>query len=169
MTLLEIRILGDPILRKRAEEIEEIDDDLRSLAEQMFETMYAADGIGLAGPQIGVSKRIFVMDIRDPELNPRAVINPVITERAGRDTEEEGCLSVPGVSEIVERATRIVMEGKDVDGKPVRIEAEDLLARCIQHEVDHLDGILFLDRISPLKRRMLIKKFRRLQEEDARG
>ena len=169
MTVLEIRILGNPVLRKRAKEIDEIDDDLRALAEQMFETMYAADGVGLAGPQVGVSKRIFVMDIRDPEVSPRAIVNPVVVERAGLDSAEEGCLSVPGVSEIVERAARVVMEGLDIDGNEVRIEAADLLARCIQHEIDHLDGILFLDRVSPLKRKMLVKKFRRLQEEDAQG
>lgn len=167
--MLEIRTLGDPVLRKRAEEVPEIDDDLRRLVDEMFETMYAAEGIGLAAPQVGISKRVFVMDIRDPEVEPRAVIDPVIVESSGSDRGDEGCLSVPGISDLVERAADLVMDGRDLDGHPIRIEASGLLARCIQHEIDHLDGILFIDRLSPMKRKILLKKYEKLQRESARS
>jgi peptide deformylase len=167
--VLEIRIFGDPVLRRRAEEVEEIDDDLRALVERMFETMYAADGVGLAGPQVGVSKRVFVMDVRDDEVGAQAVINPVIVEASGSDRDEEGCLSVPGLSESVERARHVTMEARDPEGEAIRIEAEGLLARCIQHEIDHLDGLLFLDRVSPLKRKMLVRKWEKLQRENDTG
>jgi peptide deformylase len=144
-----------------------MDGDIRQLVEDMFEVMYAAEGIGLAAPQVGVSKRLFVMDIREPEAEPRAVINPVIVERSSSERGEEGCLSLPGLFGVVERPARIVMEGLDIDGNPIRIEASDMLARCIQHEVDHIDGILFIDRLSPIKRRMLLSKWKKLQREAA--
>lgn len=147
--------------------MQHIDGEIRRLVEDMFETMYAAEGIGLAAPQVGVSKRLFVMDIRDPEAEPRAVINPVIVERSGSERSDEGCLSVPGVYGVVERPTRIVMEGLDLDGKPIRIDASGLLARCIQHEMDHVDGTLYIDRLSPIKRKMLLSKFKKLQREAA--
>jgi peptide deformylase len=134
----------------------------------MFETMYAAEGVGLAGPQVGVSKRLFVMDIRDPEVEPQAVVNPVIVERSGSERSEEGCLSLPGLWGVVERSAQVVMEGLDPDGEPIRIEGSALLARCIQHEIDHLDGILYIDRLSPIKRKMLLGKWKKLQREAAR-
>jgi len=133
----------------------------------MFETMYAAEGIGLAAPQVGVSKRLFVMDIRDPEAEPQAVVNPVIVEHSGSERGEEGCLSLPGLYGVVERSAQIVMEGLDPDGKPIRIDASGLLARCIQHEIDHVDGILYIDRLSPIKRKMLLSKWKKLQREAA--
>ncbi len=136
----------------------------------MFETMYAADGIGLAATQVGVLKRLFVMDIREPEVEPCAVVNPVIVESRGSERGEEGCLSLPGLVGVVERPAEIVMAGQDLDGQPIRIEADGMLARCIQHEIDHLDGILFIDRISPLERRMLLDKWKKkLQREEIGG
>jgi peptide deformylase len=166
--MLDVRLLGDPILRQRAEEVEEIDDDLRELAEEMFETMYTEEGIGLAAPQVGVSKRLFVMDIREDGAEPQAVVNPVIVEHSGSERGEEGCLSLPGLIGAVERPARIVVEGLDLDGKPLRIEASELLARCIQHEIDHLDGVLFIDHLSPLKRKMLLGKWKKRQKEESR-
>jgi len=165
---LDIRLLGDPVLRQAGEEVEEFDDDLRQLAENMFETMYSAEGIGLAAPQVGLSMRLFVMDVGDDEVGARAVVNPVIVEREGSEREDEGCLSLPGMFGAVDRAKKIVMEGLDLDGQPIRVEAEDLVARCIQHEIDHVDGVLFIDHLSPIKRRMLLNKWKKQQKEEAR-
>lgn len=142
-------------------------EELRRLVDDMFETMYAAEGIGLAAPQVGVGKRLFVMDVREPDVEPRAVINPVIVERSGKEKSEEGCLSLPGLVGTVERSARVVMEGEDLEGNALRLEAKGLLARCIQHEIDHVDGILFIDRLSPLQRRITLKKWKKLQEEPA--
>jgi len=133
----------------------------------MFETMYAAEGIGLAAPQVGISKRLFVMDVGDGDSGPRAVVNPVIVEREGSEREDEGCLSLPGLFGAVDRAQRIIMEGMDLEGRPIRIEANDLLARCIQHEIDHVDGVLFIDHLSPIKRRMLLNKWKKSRKEAA--
>ncbi|NIN71848.1 MAG: peptide deformylase [Gemmatimonadetes bacterium] len=166
--MLDVRLLGDPILRQRADEVEEIDDELRELAEEMFETMYTEEGIGLAAPQVGVSKRLFVMDIREDEAQPQAVVNPVIIEHSGSERGEEGCLSLPGLIGAVERPAHIVMEGLDLGGRPLRIEASDLLARCIQHEIDHLDGVLFIDHLSPIKRKMLLSKWKKRLKEESR-
>ncbi|MDP2576560.1 MAG: peptide deformylase [Gemmatimonadota bacterium] len=164
---MDVRLLGDPVLRRRGDEITNIDESIRKLAADMLETMYAAEGIGLAAPQVGISLRLFVMEALEPEQEARAVINPVITHKAGTDRDEEGCLSVPGLNALVDRAEEIVMEGLDLEGEPIRIEAAGLLARCIQHEVDHLDGILFIDRVSPLQRKMLLGKWKKLQAEAA--
>jgi peptide deformylase len=161
MSVLKIEMYGSEVLRKPAAEIREIDADLRLLIQDMFATMYDADGIGLAGPQIGVSKRVCVVDLADDEHPPMALINPRVVE-TGKVTEkgEEGCLSIPGIVGAVNRPAEIVVEALDAEGAPLRIEADGLLARCLQHEIDHLDGILFVDRLSPLKREMLIKKYR---------
>ena len=156
------------MLRQPAEHVEEFDDDLRQLAEDMFETMYSAEGIGLAAPQVGILKRLFVMDVGDPEAEARAVVNPRIVEREGSEREDEGCLSLPGMFGPVDRAKKIVLEGEDLDGQPIRVEAEDLVARCIQHEIDHVDGVLFVDHLSPIKRRMLLNKWKKQQKEEAR-
>ncbi|MFW6084527.1 MAG: peptide deformylase [Gemmatimonadota bacterium] len=165
MTVRPLRFLGDPVLRERCEEIREFDDELGRLIDDLFETMYAEDGIGLAAPQVGVPSRVFVYDIRDPEVEPGVLVNPRIVEEEGTVRESEGCLSIPELTEIVERAERIVVEGRDREGEKVRIEADGLLSRCLQHERDHLDGVLFIDRVSPLKRKMLLKKWSRMQEE----
>lgn len=163
--ILEIRTFGDPVLREKCAPVEAIDDDLRQLAEDMQETMYEADGIGLAAPQVGVPVRLFVYDVRDPDIAPGVLVNPDIVESSGKSKDEEGCLSIPGLSEIVERKASILVRGLGLDGEPVEIRAEGLLSRCLQHEADHLDGVLFLDRVSPLKRKMLLAKWRK-QERD---
>ena len=169
MSEREIVLLGDPILREKAAEVEVFDEELQALVRDMFETMVVAEGAGLAAPQIGVGKRIFVADIREERGAPAriAVVNPRIVESSREvDSDAEGCLSIPGVSEVVTRPARVVLEGFDPTGAPIRVEADGLLARVIQHETDHLDGVLFIDRISPLKRSLLLKKYRKLIEED---
>jgi peptide deformylase len=150
--------------REMCREVEAIDDDVRALVDDLLETMYAEDGIGLAAPQIGVPLRVFVYDVRDDELDPGVLVNPRIVEATGKQKEVEGCLSIPGLDEVVERSGQVVVEGLDRDGEPVRIEATGLLSRCLQHENDHLDGVLFIDRVSPLKRRMLLKKWSKTDE-----
>lgn len=168
MAVREIRLLGDPVLRKVAEPVETVDDEVRRLMDDMLETMYDADGVGLAAPQIGESRRVIVIDIRDPDVAPFGLVNPVIVERSEELARgEEGCLSIPGLAEIVERPASVVVEALDRDGNPTRIEAEGLLARALQHEVDHLDGILFFDRVSPLKRNMLLKRWRKIRPDRA--
>ena len=164
MAVLTIRLLGDPVLRQKAEPVTAIDDELRRLMDDMLDTMYAADGVGLAAPQVGIGRRVIVVDIREREVPPFALVNPEIVERSEEVTrDEEGCLSIPGLKDVVERSARVVVEGLDRDGNPRRIEAEGLLARVLQHEVDHLDGILFIDRVSPLKRQMLLKKWEKVK------
>ncbi len=166
MALLGIRIMGDPVLRQKAEPLQAVDDEIRRLIKDMFETMYEADGVGLAAPQVGVSQRIIVVDPHEQDVKPFGLVNPVIVQSTD-DVErgEEGCLSIPGLKDIVERPAAVVVEALDGDGKPVRIEAEGLLARVLQHEVDHLDGVLFIDRVSPLKRKMLLKRWQKVKPE----
>ena len=167
MSQLQIEMLGSPVLRKRAEEVLTIDEELRVLIADMFDTMYAAEGIGLAGPQVAVSKRVVVIDLKDEAASRFALVNPRVVEKGReKDKEEEGCLSIPGVSSQVERATQVTVEALDELGQPLHIEAEGLLARCLQHEIDHLDGVLFIDHLSALKRSMLLKKYRQLQAEE---
>jgi peptide deformylase len=167
MTVLNIEILGADVLRQPGREVAEIDEQLRLLIADMFQTMYDAEGIGLAGPQVGVSRRVIVVDVREEGCEPLALVNPRIVE-SSKETgkSDEGCLSIPGVSAAVERPERVVVEAINGDGHPVHIEADGLLARCLQHEIDHLDGVLFIDRISPLKRNMLLKKWRRSPERE---
>jgi len=168
MAIHEIRILGDPVLRAKAAPVSVIDDDVRRLVDEMLATMYAADGIGLAAPQIGVGHRIIVIDVREEDMPPFGLINPTIVESSEEtERDEEGCLSIPNLRDVVERPARVVAEGLDPFGMPRRIEADGLLARALQHEVDHLDGILFFDRLSPLKRKMLLAKWERQQRERA--
>ncbi len=168
MSVREIRIFGDPALREQCRAVDVVDEEIHALVDDLTETMYAADGIGLAAPQIGVPLRVFVYDVREDEVAPGALINPRIVEMSGSQREMEGCLSIPGLSEVVERHAQVVVEGLDRDGRPVRIEAEGLLSRCLQHEQDHLDGVLFIDRVSPLKRRMLLKKWSKMDESERR-
>jgi len=165
----EIRLFGDPVLREPAEPVAAIDDRVRALVADLVETMYEADGVGLAAPQVGIGLRVIVVDTREEEgSGALALINPRIADASVEtDKVEEGCLSIPGIAEIVERPARVVVEALDPDGEPVRIEADGLSARALQHEVDHLDGVLFLDRLSALKRKMALQKWRKLQEEDA--
>ncbi len=164
---LDIELLGAPVLRQKAAEIETVDDELKALIDDMFQTMYSAEGIGLAGNQVGVARRVLVVDVKDENTPPFALINPRIVEQGSvREKEEEGCLSIPGVSALVERPVTVTVEGLDREGEPVRIEADALLARCLQHEIDHLDGVLFIDHLSALKRSMLLKKYRSLAAEE---
>ncbi len=164
MALLEIRVLGARVLREKAAPVEAVTDRTRRLIRDMFDTMYDAEGIGLAAPQVGVSERVLIVDVpgEDDEQHVHALVNPVIVE-SGRETDKasEGCLSLPGLEETVTRPVRVTVEGLTPDGEPARVEAEGLLARALQHEVDHLDGILFIDRLSPLKRSMLMRKWRK--------
>ena len=162
MSLLNIEMLGSEVLRTPAVEVAEVDDDLRRLIGDMFETMYRAEGGGLAAPQVGISRRVIVVDVHDDEVKPFALVNPRVVE-SSKETEkgEEGCLSIPGLSAAVERPARVVVEGLDRDGSPLRVEGGGLLARCLQHEIDHLDGVLFIDRVGPLKRKMLLQKWKK--------
>ena len=143
------------------------DDALGELVDDMWETMYAAEGVGLAAPQIGVSLRVFVMDCSKPDHPARrvAVVNPVILEASGEQAGGEGCLSVPGVFSELKRPATVRVGGFDPDGKPVDLTVEGLEARCVMHECDHLDGKLYLDRLSPLKRDIARRKIRKLQRE----
>jgi peptide deformylase len=157
MPPIPVRIYGDPVLRRKAAEVTEFDDALRKLVADMRETMALYNGVGLAGNQVGVLKRVLVVDVPvDDEKRARyALINAHVVERGGTETAEEGCLSIPGVYEEVTRPYRVVVEARDENGTPVRIEAEGYLARAIQHEIDHIDGVLFVDRLSALKRQFL--------------
>ena len=162
MPILKIEMLGSEVLRRRADEVAGPDPELDRLIESMFETMYDAQGIGLAAPQVGISRRVIVVDVNEPDQVPFAMLNPVVVESSEeRDRGEEGCLSIPGITGVVDRPLRVVVEGVARAGKPMRIEADGMLARCLQHEIDHLDGVLFVDRLSPLKRRMVLAKWRK--------
>lgn len=144
MALLPINKIGDEVLREEAKPVDKVTKKRKKLIKDMLETMYAADGIGLAAPQVGVSERIIVVDVGE---GPFALINPLIKTKEGSAIDVEGCLSVPGQKGYVRRALKIVVEGMDEEEKPVRIDAEGLLARCLQHEIDHLDGVLFVDKV----------------------
>ena len=158
-------MLGDAVLRERAQPIPEVTDEMRALVTDMFETMYQAEGVGLAAPQVGLGIRVIVVDPHDEETRPFALFNAEVVSQGGEtDKAEEGCLSIPGIREIVERPSSVVVDAVDIDGKPVRIEAEGFLARVLQHEVDHLNGVLFLDHLSPIKRRMALAKWRKSRE-----
>ena len=166
MASLEIRLMGDPVLREEAEEIEAVDDEIRQLAQDMFDTMYEADGVGLAATQFGVTRRLIVVDPLEQYVAPMALVNPrVVAVSDETDRAEEGCLSIPGLREVVTRASTVTVEALDLNGERVRIDAEGLHARVLLHEVDHLDGVLFIDRVSPLKRKMLLKKWKKAQAE----
>lgn len=168
MSVREIRLLGDPVLREEAAPVVELDDEVQALVRDLMDTMYAAEGIGLAATQVGVLLRVFVYDVRESDLAAGVLINPEIVAREGTVKGEEGCLSIPGLTEIVERSDRVAVRGLDAEGAEVEIEAEGLLSRCLQHEYDHLDGVLFLDRVSPLKRKMLLKKWRKMEPTERR-
>lgn len=156
----------DPILQKPAEPVTVFDAELRQLVDDMFTSMYDAQGIGLAAPQIGVSKRLTVIDLsfqKDPKKKI-VLINPEIVEKKGKQVEEEGCLSLPEIRDRVVRAAQVKVRAVDAHGKPVEVEGEELLARALQHEIDHLDGILFIFRLSRLKRDLQLRKIRKLQK-----
>jgi peptide deformylase len=167
MALLEILHYPDKRLRTVAEPVEVVDDSIRSLIDDMFETMYAAPGIGLAATQVNVHKRVIVMDLSAEKNEPLCLINPEIIESDGVEQTEEGCLSVPDIFETVERAERVVVKALDRDGKEFRLEADGLLAVCIQHEMDHLLGNLFVDYLSPLKQMRVKKKIQKARRQAA--
>jgi peptide deformylase len=179
VALREILTFPDPRLAMKATPVDVVDDEIRQLIDDMFETMYEAEGVGLAAPQIGVLKRVVVVDCgareKDedrvgplPPAEPVAVVNPVIETHSGRMTWEEGCLSVPGYYDDVERASHVVITGLDRNGEPLRIEAEQsLLGVCLQHEIDHLEGTLFLDHLSRLKQSVVKKRLRKRALDEA--
>ncbi len=155
LTILEY---PDPRLRTKAKPIQRFDSALQQLIDAMFETMYAAPGIGLAATQVNVHKRLLVLDVSEDKRQPLVLVNPTIMSQEGSQTYQEGCLSVPGIYADVERAERIRVDALDRHGKPLSLDAEGLLAVCIQHEMDHLIGKLFVDYLSPLKRELVRKK-----------
>jgi peptide deformylase len=164
MALLPILHFPDPRLRIKAAPVAAVNDALRKLVDDMFETMYAAPGIGLAAPQINVSKRVVVIDISLEHNQPLCLINPEILSREGEISSEEGCLSVPDEFEVVERASKVEVRTLGRDGQPFEMEAEGLLAVCIQHEIDHLDGKLFVDYLSALKKQRLRKRLEKQEK-----
>lgn len=165
MQKLDLVLFPNQGLREVCAPVTEMTDELDRLIDDMFYTMYDAPGIGLAAPQIAVQQRIIVVDVSEGKTQPLALINPEIVRSAGQITWEEGCLSLPDIYAKVERPSEITVRGMNRDGKQVEIEANDLLAICIQHEIDHLNGRLFLDHLSPLKRTRLLHKFKKLQAE----
>jgi peptide deformylase len=164
MSLRQLHLLGSPVLRQHSVEVKTIDDQIRRLVEDLFETMDAAKGIGLAANQVGVPRRVAVVDVDGDRF---AMIDPQIVEAEGRAVAEEGCLSIPDIYADVTRPERVVIEALDSEGRPYRKEAAGLKARAIQHEIDHLDGILFLDHLSLIKRQMLLARWRREHKDDS--
>ena len=171
MELLDIIKLPDPVLRKKSAAVEQVDDDLRRLLDAMLETMYEAPGIGLAGIQVGVAKRIITIDVTRDEgpRQPLFLINPeILTLSDDRSTYEEGCLSIPDYFAEIERPATVRVRYVDYDGKSRELEADELRATVIQHEIDHLDGVLFVDYLSKLKRDLVIRKFTKAARQDER-
>jgi peptide deformylase len=169
MAILEIKEYPEPVLRKKAEPIDIIDEEIRQLARDMAVTMYAAPGIGLAAPQVGRSIRMIVVDLMSGEGGGEliTVINPEIVRAEGEVVIEEGCLSVPDVREDVTRPGEVTVKGLDLDGKEIIVEADDLFAVCLQHEIDHLNGVLFIDHLGRMKQSLLKKKLRKAAAEKA--
>ena len=164
MALLEILHFPDPRLRKKAQPVEQVDEQVQGMVTDMFETMYAAQGIGLAATQVNLQWQIIVIDVSEDRNTPLCLINPKIVASQGEEEMQEGCLSVPGVFENVSRAEKITVEALDQHGELVVHEADGLLAVCVQHEMDHLDGKLFVDYLSPLKRQRIKKKLLKHQK-----
>ena len=165
--ILKIVKYPEPVLSQPGEPVTEFDAELKKLADDMFETMYAAQGIGLAAPQVAVSKRVTVIDLtggKDPEQKI-VLVNPEVVFREGKQYEEEGCLSFPEIREKVQRAAQVKVRAQDLQGKWFELDGEELLARAFQHEIDHLDGTLFIFRMSALKRDLVLRKIRKMQRE----
>lgn len=169
MAQLTVLHFPDPRLRKRAVPVDVIDGPLQTLIDDMFATMYAAPGIGLAATQVNIQKRVIVIDVSEDRNQPIALINPIILERSGEEEMEEGCLSVPGFSETVRRAECIRATALDRHGEPFQIDTGGLLAVCIQHEIDHLDGKLFVDYLSAVKRDRIRRKLEKQARSEARA
>ena len=162
MSVLEIQVLGSPILREPTTPVAAVTDDLRRLLDDMFETMYAANGVGLAAPQVGRRERLAVVDVG---TGPIAVLNPEIVRAEGAARAEEGCLSIPEIYGEVERASDVTVRALNAEGEPFTLDATELLARCLQHEIDHLHGKLFIDYLSLLKRRAAMAKWEKLRKD----
>lgn len=164
--ILEIVKYPEPVLERPAEPVTEFNEELRKFVDDMFESMYAAKGIGLAAPQVAVSKRITVIDLsfKEKPADKIVLINPEIILREGKQYEEEGCLSLPDIREKVSRAAKVKVRAQDAKGEWFELEGEELLSRAFQHEIDHLDGILFFKRVSALKRDLILRKIRKLQK-----
>jgi peptide deformylase len=157
-----IRTYGDPVLKSMAAEVTNVDGKIATLCEQMFEMMYDAPGLGLAAPQIGVQKQIFVYDIDD---DPQIILNPTIIESSGEWVYDEGCLSIPGLYVEMLRPKQVLVRGLSIDGEEIQIEADELLARLFQHEIDHLNGVLMFDRMTPDQRKLALAEYRRQEEQ----
>ncbi len=170
MAVLPVRVWPDPVLSRKAEPVDVIDDAVRTLLNDMAETMYKADGIGLAAPQVGVSRRLVVMDVPGPEGGAGTglifAINPRVVAREGACTMTEGCLSFPGLEIDVKRAERVRVEYQDLDGQPQAVDADGVLAICFQHEIDHLDGIVFTERLGPVRRRLALRDYDKLRRAE---
>ena len=167
MSVLQLRYLGDPILKKKAQSVPEVDEEIRQLAHDMIETMYFNRGAGLAAPQVGVSRRVIVYDHEESGsgTEPQVLINPAIVDSEGTMRDEEGCLSVPELKDMVERKAKIAVTGLDLEGREVRIVAEGIHSRILQHEIDHLEGILFVDRVGLLKKKLLLSKWKKIRKK----
>ena len=165
MSIRKLHLLGSPVLRQRAEPVPGVDDAVRQLIDDLFETMHAAKGVGLAANQVGIAQRVAVVDTGGEAPQPLVLVNPTIVHR-GEETEtaEEGCLSIPEIFGEVERPLSIIVEATDRSGAPFRLETSGYQARAIQHEIDHLDGVLFLDHLSAVKRGLLLSKWKRLRK-----
>jgi peptide deformylase len=163
MSVLSLRFLGDPVLRTKAEPVVVFDEGLLAFARDLIASMYAHKGVGLAAPQVGRPLRVIAVDASESRDGSEAfvLVNPTIVAEEGRIVGEEGCLSIPGISAEVERSARVVVEGFTPEGEPRRVEGAELLARVLQHEIDHLNGILFIDRLGPMRRRMALKAWQR--------
>jgi len=161
---LELRFYGDPVLRRKADPVSAVTPEVRAIIGDMFDCMYRERGVGLAAPQVGISQRIFVVDVEneDGSRSKLALVNPVMKQKDGSVVNEEGCLSIPGIHADVKRYSEVVFEGLDADGNPIAVRGEGLLARALQHELDHLDGILFIDRLSAIRRKLLEAKLSRM-------
>ncbi|MDA0747523.1 MAG: peptide deformylase [bacterium] len=170
MAILEIKKFGCPALRKKTQRVEAVDEAVQRLVDEMFETMYAAEGIGLAAPQVGVNQRVVVLDVTpsDPSAGPMTLINPEVVHAEGEAVGEEGCLSLPGVVGDVKRAERVRVRALDREGNPFEVEMYDISSRAAQHEMDHLDGILVTDRFSAIRRNLVRGQLRRLKREGTR-
>lgn len=160
----EILTFPDPRLREKSKPVAEVTDKIRSIMDEMLEVMYEAPGIGLAAPQVNIHKRIVVMDLSEEKDSPLFFINPEIITSSGTEEMEEGCLSVPDYTAIIERPSEVTVKALNRNGDEFELKCDDLLAVCIQHEIDHLDGKLFVDYLSPLKRQMVRKKLEKLKK-----
>ena len=167
MSDVKITKYGSSVLREPAQPVDEITDEIKQIVDRMLGTMYAADGVGLAAPQIGISQRIITVDVNpyDASHEPLVLINPEIVEKEGQADADEGCLSVPEIRGTVRRAEKVMVEGLNLDGEKVRIEATELLARALQHEIDHLNGTLFIDHLGRLKHQLIRKQLKKIENK----